>query len=148
MTVRASNVLPQDGYETIRQRALEVKSFCTNLAATLLSDTTADIILGAYLSLRRLRLEMAQLATIPGIVAYAQAQENDATYAVSTEWNNLFSAIDSVLSNITNTFPKDVNGYLLERTILGDGTFSYRTFTAAQLATLRTLISNVAALIA
>lgn len=90
---------------------------------------------------------MAQLATIPGIVAYAQAQENDVNYAVSTEWNALFSAIDSVLSNITSTFPKDPSGYLLERTIQGDGTFSYRVFTPAQLTTLSSLVSAVAALI-
>ena len=83
------------------------------------------------------------LAATPGIAAYAQAQMNDSTYDISTEYTNMRTALLAVRDGVVTNFPKDATtGFLMYQTQNADGSISQRTFTAAQLSGIVTLINS------
>jgi hypothetical protein len=142
MTFRASNQLPQDGYETAKRLAISIKSYCSSKASQFANDTTADVIISVFQDLTRWREQLHSIRQIPGIVQYARDQEDDPSYNVAAEFNNMLTAIDSVIANVNATYPRDGSGYLLDRKISGSS-YDFRTFTPAQLSTLAALLTVV-----
>lgn len=143
MAFLASNVLPEQGYSRARQLALQAQSYCQARAAQFASTTNADVILGTFIDLKRWHDELNTIKTIPGIAQYARDQENDQAYDVVSEFQALIDALNAALTNIFTTFPKDGNGYLIEKKLLVDGTYEFNTFSPAQLATLVGLLGAV-----
>lgn len=94
------------------------------------------------------KTKLNERASVPGLAAYAQTQYNDPTLNITTEYNNMLTAINNTIVWISTNFPKDANGYLLYEQIGGDGTVAYRSFTTAQLATFRTQLTALIATIA
>lgn len=144
MTFRASNLLPQQGYNNARAIALDLKNYCTSKAASILAngDDAGDI-LGILAKIRQARDDFNSIKAIPGIAVYAVSQEDDLTYDVVTEFNTLVTLVETAITNLVAAFPRDVNGYLLIATLPVD-TLSYRTFTSAQLSFLVTDLTNIA----
>lgn len=94
------------------------------------------------------KTQLSTYAAVPGLAAYAQTQYNDPGLNIVTEYNNMLAAINSTISWISANFPKDGSGYLLYEQVGGDGTVSYRSFSTASLAGLRTQLSALVATIA
>lgn len=88
------------------------------------------------------RLALLDLAAIPGMAAYAQAQVNNPARDISAEFNAMVNAMQSTVDWIVTNFPKDVNGFLLSVTFLpgGSGRTTPRLFSAADLTTFKTVV--------
>jgi hypothetical protein len=133
--------------EDVDRRCVDLKALCVRRKADLAgSDQPSTLILDLFTRLRQDRNTLAAAAATSGIGPYAQAQKGDANLDVAAAFNGLLSAIDSVTGWITANFPKDVNGFLLAKTLGADGPVD-RVFTAAQTAGLRTALDSVIAAI-
>lgn len=129
---------------------LEVASFKDRVNALITHLETADPVeseqlLSAYVSLGRTSARLSAFVLIAGITAEAQAVEDDPAYDVVAEVNALISAIASAETWIETNFPQ-YNGYLLQKSF-NSGAIDDRTFSAAAVTDLRTLLANITALI-
>jgi hypothetical protein len=148
MAFKASNITPSKGLDRAKQLCLQYETYLTGRRASFVAGTTADVVLATYFDSIRFRDEMAAISALPGIVTYAQAQENDGSYDVVTEFTAMLNAIDALTTEINTLFPVDGSGYLLDRQFSVDGkSLDQRVFTPAQLSSLLTLIDNVTAAI-
>jgi len=147
MAFRASNSVPAKQYEKAKSLAWQVRQLAANRSGSFASGATAAEVLAAVDNLRSLRIALAQVATTPGIAAYAQAQEDDPAYDVAAEFSALLSAVDEAVSTVVNAVPKDGNGYLLVNNINPDGTLVPREFSAGALSGVRTALDAIVAAI-
>jgi hypothetical protein len=129
--------------EDIDRTMLSVRTFAERLRVELIGDTTSQRIVECYAVMRGWRNTIATLGATPGIVAYAQAQKGNGTIDISAEATAVLSAIDTVTTWIATNYPRDGSGYLLDRQIVGDA-FTYRVFSPATTAGLRTVLQSLA----
>lgn len=87
-------------------------------------------------------------AAVPGIAAYVAEARGVTTGQVTTAFNDMLSAVNAAISWISTNMPKDANGWLLVRSMAADGAMTYRDFSPAQTAGLRTALQAVEATIA
>lgn len=146
MAFRASSRILQDAYSEIKGRAWGVRAAAVAIRAAADTSVTADRILDLAAQIKSAKDFMAQRAALPGIVPFAQTQENDATYNVATEYAAMVTQMDATVAWIANNFPA-ANGYAQAVTINPDGTTTPRTFDAAQLATFRPVLDALIAAI-
>ena len=145
MAFRASSLLPQNGLNEAKGLALSVQSLSASRSTQFQNDTNADVVLATFQDLRRRRDALLTISTIPGMAQYARDQEDDQSYDVVAEFAAMVALIDAVLANIIATFPTDADDFLLEKKFAPDGTYTFRTFTGAQLAVLRGLLDDLVA---
>ncbi len=143
MSFRATNILPQKGYDQAKKIATNLKRFANKRSADLAGGGDSDQVLGTVDSMILFRQQLNEVATIPGIGEYAQAQENDPAYDVAAEFVALLSLIDAVITEVVSTFPIDGSGFLLAYTMNPDGTQVARTFSIAQMLNLRAALDAV-----
>jgi hypothetical protein len=106
------------------------------------AGTTADIIINCALGVKQLRDLLQEISLVPGLDAAARSEYNDPTLNFSAELSAIVSACDSCLSWINTNFPKDANGYLLERKLVA-GAIVHRSFSSATLAGLSTQLQTL-----
>ncbi len=145
MAFRATNILPQKGYDQAKKIATQLKSFSTNRSADLVGGGDSDQVLGTVDTMKLFKSQLNDVATIPGIGDYAKEQENDPTYDVAAEFIALLALIDAVITEVVSTFPVDGSGFLLAYTISPDGTQIARTFNVAAMVDLRAALDAVVA---
>lgn len=131
MAFRASNQIPAQALEQAKAIAWSVKSLASRLASEWAGGAQRRIVLQEWRNLKGIRTSLAELATAPGLAAYAQAQESDANYNVATEFNALLAAIDAVTNAIEAAFPK-TGAFLLVEQFSGS-TVASGTFTGAEM---------------
>jgi hypothetical protein len=101
----------------------------------------------AYLTLQA-RLSEAivrwgELAIVPGLAAYAQAQYGNPSLDIAAEFTAMRNAAITLRDWIFNNFPRDAGtGAALVSTYAQDGTASELTFTSAQTAGFRTVADS------
>ena len=147
MTFRATNQITSDAYANIKRQAAATKQYCQQQATVMQQAASANV---PFAVIQHFAVVIPMLdgwTATPGIAAYAQAQENDPAYDVAAEYTTMRNAMVSARDQLISMFPKDANGFLLYQTLNANGTVSARTFTAAQLAPIVTLLNNVAATI-
>jgi hypothetical protein len=143
---RASNEIPADALSKAKKLALQYRSYMQTKRAAFAAGTDAQTVLACYFDSLRFRSAITAIGSTPGLVAFAQAQENDGGYDVVTEVNAMIAAVDAVTAEIASLYPEDGSGYLLDRQFSVDGSaIEYRAFTAPQLATLTSLADAVIA---
>ena len=147
MAFRASNILPEQGYDRAKKLAVQIKRLAEARSISFASGATSAEVLSVADNLGALKAGLDEAKTIPGIAAYAQGQEDDVTYDVAAEFSAVLVAVDAVIANIVATIPTDASGWLLINKINADGTLTARSFTGAQLAGLRTVLDALAAII-
>jgi hypothetical protein len=131
----------------VDETMLQVKGYVQNFrTASLAGPVGASSILDLYSRLRTNRQELATLAAVPGLAAYAREQKNDENFDIVVEFNAVLAAIDGVTAWINTNFPKDGSGFLLAQT-LGANAPADRQFTTAALAVLRTQLDTIIAAI-
>jgi hypothetical protein len=93
------------------------------------------------------RTQFAIDSAVPGIAAYGQEQSGSAT--ISQDFSAMTTQVDNVRTWVLNNFPKDGNGYTLERTRTADARFADREFAtnAPGMATFRSALDALIATI-
>lgn len=87
-------------------------------------------------------------AAVPGIAAYVAAQRGVTEQHVTAAFQDMTGAVNGAIAWVVANMPKDASGYLLARQIGAGGVMTYRSFTPAQTAGLRTALEAVEATIA
>lgn len=147
MTFRASNQSCADAYAALKRQALATRQYMNQQAAAMqAASVSASIPASVIQHLQQVIGLMDAWAAVPGIAAYAQAQENDATYNVANEYTAMRNAMVSARDQLIGMFPTS-GGFMAYQSLAADGTITVRTFTSAQLAPVVTLCNNVAATI-
>jgi len=146
MAFRASQIKVADAFSNICAIAFGTSQFLQSqrapmTAASIPASTPVGIV--ATLASRIASLDAA-VASVDSaaLQIYAQAQVNDPNYNPAAEYSAMRSAIIAVGTSIMSIFPKDVNGYLLYQTFDANGNLVMRTFTAAQVASVVTLMDT------
>lgn len=149
MAFPASSQALANAYALIKGRANGIKSETVQLRnASAAGTILAERIIGYVAMLARSKLELASLADTPGLVAYAQAQENNVNLDISVEYTAMLEQINATISWITTNFPQDASGYKLAFQLGADGTLNWRSFSSASLATFRSQLDALSATIA
>ncbi len=149
-------------YPTSRLRAVVARAF-TNADSTAIrlrglagsldarlaaGPVSATVLLDDLLAeLRSSRTTLIASRNTSGILTYAQAQFDDPTIDLSTEFAALLAALGAVITWIVDNFPKDAGGYLERYQIAPDGVVTDRVFSSAQTAGLRTQLQALYAAI-
>ncbi len=145
MAFRATNILPERGYEKAKDHAANLRQFAQGKVVQLASGGNSTQILNILDSLIGYRLNLIDIQSIPGIAAYARTQEDDSTYDVVAEFTALIALIEAGINDIVTTFPVDQSNFLLAEIFNIDGTRSPRNFTSSQLSGLVTVLTSIAA---
>lgn len=148
-TSRADNL--SDVWSRARDRGRQVRAAAVTLSASATGPNTSGWdVLQFSTFLADAKVDLLRYSQVGGIGAYAQAQINDATVNIATEFNSMMSAIDAVTAAIITNFPKDGSGRLLFLTFAADNSGRYvsSTFTAAQMAPVKTSLDALVATIA
>jgi hypothetical protein len=136
-------------YAAIKQQARATKVYLQTQVATMQQPTCDSVI--ALSTIQHFGIVVGLFAgwsATPGLAQYARDQENDQAYNVVAEYTAMNNAMVSARDSLISMFPKDGNGFLLYQTLNAQGQIGTRTFTAAQLASVVTLLNNVIATIA
>lgn len=147
MTIRTTNVAAAAAYDSIKQLANAARNILVQRRAQMLNPTAADVPVSVIQLLRNQIAALPSLAATPGIVAYAQDQEGDASYNITAEVTTTVAAMTASRDQLISMFPKDGNGFLLYQTMDAQGALAYRVFTAAQLLPVIPLLDSVIATI-
>ena len=148
MAFRATQATQAQGLLTAMQQAAWIKQQAQGAVTMLASNVTANQVFQIVDNLRSPLQIFAQVAAIPGITAYAQAQFNDPTYDVATEFTGMVNAVSAVVSWVVTNFPKDSGGFAQAYTLAADGSRTAAVFTPAQTTGLTTAINAVISSIA
>ncbi len=145
MAFKALNINLARAYDEIRREAARSYSEAVTLrAASLAGSISSAQILGLAGNLRSARIIMEERSSTPGIASYAQAQEDDAAYNVAAEYVTMRDTLDATLAWISSAMPEN-GGYLQAETLNADGSVTYRSFSTAQTAGLRSALDNLIA---
>lgn len=135
-----------NAYDLAKSYAAELKRLCQDTkAATLAGPISANVIRQLFDKLLSVDDAFDTVAAIPGLAAYAKAQEGDVNYDVAAAFTAMTDAIDNVISWIITTIPTSGGFVLLEEWTV-DGV-DVRTFSTAQTANLRTQLDALIATI-
>lgn len=142
MAFRASNQIQADALSEAKRRANDLKTYVNEVkAASAAGPISGNLAIALMERLVSDKARFAAIAAVPGIGAYAQAQESDGAYNVATEFTTMTNAIDSLgawlIANVNTT------GWV---TFSASGVAT-KTFTTVQTAGLRTAIDSLAATI-
>lgn len=148
MAFRASNVIPQTAYQTVKGAAVQLRLNVQAMVAHLaVNDATYDYLRGVYQTLKRANDQFTTLRSTPGLADYAKAQEDDPTYDVAAEFVAMQNTIASTLTWMEANVPLSVT--LRPMSEWNDsGSLVATSFTPAQTAQLRTYLNEVVASVA
>ncbi len=141
MAVKASNILPADAYNKVRRDALAAKVYAQAKSSEMLANFSANETLALLETMKFYRDQIDTASAVPGIVAYAQAQEDDPAYDIVAEYLALKVSIQAVIDDILATFPSATF-----HSFSGEDQ-SFQEFTPAQTTTLRGLLDTVVSLV-
>jgi len=140
---RASSQIKVNALVEVKSSAIRARALAVQLSnAMAAGDTSAQTILNLLLQVKTLIDRWVALAATPGLAAYAQDQENDATYDVVAEFTAMRTALVAVRDRIINDLPTasappGVAGRIAVYSIDATGTLIADLFTPAQTASLR-----------
>lgn len=120
MALKVTNIILQKAYKRFKEMGSSIKSLASNRATLLTDNITENNLRNILDNFIEQRSRLVEVATTPGLSAYAQEQENDPTYDVVAEYNTMKAALDAVIATLTADLPAE------------------RVFTPAQTATLKT----------
>ena len=143
MAFRATNVIPERAYTLVKTTASQLKLNLQENVATLAAQTVEyGYIADIYLTMKFANAQFDSLKTTPGLAAYAQAQENDQSYDVVTEFASMQAAVSAAMTWIETNIPQNVTAKEAadwERS----SSLIATSFTPAQTAGLRTQLTGV-----
>lgn len=124
--------------------ARDIKAQAQSYIAMFASTTSRTTVLGMVEQLRGYRVALAGASSVSGVLQFAKDQYDDQAYNVAAEFTAVLNAIDAVIAQVVSDFPVDNSGGELKEKLLAvDGAVTARTFTAAQLATVVSLLQTL-----
>jgi len=148
MAFPASVQVKVDGFQKLRRVATDLKQSLETKRNTMSTQSvTGNFILSILSQTKEAIGVFETVEAIDGIAEYVREQHNDPTIDVVAEFTSMKNAANSVLGWIVSNLPKDNQDYLLLKTIDVDGNITFRQFTPAQTANLRTQIDGLLATI-
>jgi len=142
MTFRASNILPQEAYQTVKRAAVQLKinlaSFNAQLAS---SGADYDFLQAIYRTLTRADDQFTALKSTQGLAAFAKYQEDDDTYDVVTAFAEMQAAIVGAKAWLDANVPTSVT--VKPPADWTDDTMISNAFSPAQTAGLRIELTAV-----
>lgn len=137
-----------EAFSTAKNLARGTKQTAQGAIAAFAGTVNRDYVLALAINLREWRIGLAAAAAVPGVAQYARDQYDDQQYNVATEFTAMLAAIDAVIAAIHAGFPVDnTGGEAKEKVLNADGSITMRTFSAAQLASVTTLLQALDAAI-
>lgn len=143
MAFRATQATQAQGLMMAMQQAAWIKQQAQGAVTMLAGNVTANQVFQIVDNLRSPLQIFSQVAAIPGIAAYAQAQFNDPTYDVAAEFTAMVNAVQAVVDWVVANFPKDAGGFVEAYTLAANGDRTSATFTPAQTSGLTAAINTV-----
>ena len=110
------------------------------------STVSSELMLSTYVKLGIARDQFTEYMLVPGMVAHAQAAEDDVLYNVATETTALVAAIQDAIDWVDANFPSSA-GYLLDAAA-ADGVITYRTLPTTAADAFSVKLAAVVALVA
>ena len=147
MAFRASTQIPDLALARAKSLAGALRTFAVSFSATLAAGANADRVLQGINTLVSHRTQLNLVKDVPGLAAYAQAQENDGTYDIVAEFTALLAIVDTAIDNTIAAIPTGPGGYALLHTVAANGSITPRTFTPAQLAGVKADVDAIVAAI-
>ena len=136
-----------EAYSRFLGLAVRIRNEATTASTTMAgSAVSASYALSLLDALRNARTEMQTIAAIPGMAEHATRVSGVAD--IAADFNAIAAKVDEVGTWLVTNFPKDLDGYLLREQFAAGGARSERTFAPAATAALRTLLDELAALVA
>lgn len=149
MAFPASSQALSRAYSTIKSRALDVRNQSISVRdVSAAGPLSAERIINYAAALDRARTDLTALASVPGLAAYAQNEENNPSLDIVAEFNAMVAQINATTAWIATNFPEDANGYKLAFQMGSQGTVVWRTFDSASLAGFRTILDALIGTIA
>lgn len=124
----------------------ELKQGCTNLRNRSNTGLSGDAATQAYAYLKQKKAQITALAAVSGMQQYCKDQKNNQAFDLAAEITAINNAIDTTTTWITNNFPKDGNGFILNHQFTATDVTS-RQFSSGSLAGLRTNLDVIIGLI-
>ena len=143
MAFLASTQIPADAYAEAKRIANTLDAKCGEWIGFLAEDVDADQVWILYRELKHTLDRLDAIAAVPGIVEYAQAQEDVLDYDVAAEFGAMTTAITNAGTWTYNAIPRDGNGYTLTHTTTTLGERIPRIFTPSQTAPLVPLLQAI-----
>lgn len=148
MAFPASTQTQADALEKVRSAAIQLKKNAQQVRdKTAAGSVEASIIISLLNAVRETIIVFDDVAAIPGIDAYVQAQYDDNALDVSAEFSAMRAEAVNVKDWIVANIPIDTDGYVLLQSFDADGKLVWREFTSAQTSDLRTQLDNLIATI-
>jgi len=143
MAFRATNIIPFRAYQQVKGAASQLKINCVDfIASTLASGATYSFLRDVYLTLYNANNQFTQLASTPGLAAYAQSQENDVNYDIAAEFTSMQSTLTAAINWLNANVPTNVVAVSPVNWPSSSNMIS-TTFTSGQTAPLRTLLQAI-----
>jgi hypothetical protein len=139
-----------DSYNQLRQSAINLHSYLTDLDAQLTAGSTGATFLMVVLGAAQSTLELAQSITTAAPIgsqlgnaldAYVQQQTGWPTLDVHTELSTSMSALGNFVAALVGEYPKDVNGHLLDRIFDANGNLVWAQIPASTLLNTKAAIT-------
>lgn len=133
----------------VQNYAAQAKDRATSAVAVMAAGPVNTVFIFSLLdALAGLIANLNLVKNTAGLDAYATGQVQGYAGTMSSDIAATISAAQACIDWVTANFPKDsTNTWLLAQQLGGDGTRTYRAFTSAQTAGLRTALNNLLATI-
>jgi len=148
MAFPATGQVTAEAFRTARNVAVGAKVAASALRnASGAGDVTRQSVVSFLQTIASAVLNWQQVATTPGLAAYAQSQMNDPTLDIAAEFNAMVAAGADLRDWIFANFPKGAGGAWLTVAYDNQGAATPLVFTSADLAQLRTRLATFEATI-
>ena len=134
-----------EGLIGAKNQARWVKGEAQNAVALLGGSVTSNQVFQMIDNLRSWVAYFNQVAAIPGIAAYAQAQYDNTGLDIVAEFTTMVNNIQACVDWVVANFPSDAGGFIEAYKLNADGSRTPATFTSAQTAGLTTALNNLIA---
>ena len=143
MSFPASTNTAASALTALRQSAARLKTYANNAKILITSNSvSANQILEIMVQFQTALQEWNEVAATPGLADYAKIQFNNANLDIVTEYNNMVSAAQNVISWVQENFPKDSNNYLLKDKFDSTSGLTVRIFTTSQTINLVSVLAD------
>ena len=142
MAFKASTSIAAKGYVEAKVLASSLKNLSQNINNQMaVGNVSGNLIIEYFSQLIYNKNRFTGISQIPKIADYAKTQEDDATYDVIAEFNNMLVVINETIDWIVANFPS-VGGYI-KKDIIDSTGLTVRQFTPVETAGLRIKITNI-----
>ncbi len=135
-------------YQKVQIEAINLRAFAVQAQANLAAgNISANSVISVLTRMTGSIAVFDSVSSIPGLVAYAQNEENDGGYDVVAEFSAMRIEAIGTRDWILTNFPTAASGEIIKDTLENDGSITVRQFTPAETAGLQSALGLLIATI-